>query len=45
VPAGAGAFYGAPPGARHGIVHDGGRAVFLNVHGPDAGFAAGVRGL
>jgi mannose-6-phosphate isomerase-like protein (cupin superfamily) len=44
VRAGAGTFYGAVPGVRHGIVHGGGRAAFLNVHGPDAGFAAGVRG-
>lgn len=40
---GPGAFYPAPPGARHGVVHPGGRAVFLNVHGPDAGFADWVR--
>jgi quercetin dioxygenase-like cupin family protein len=45
VRAGAGAFYGAPPGTRHGVVHDGGRIVLLNVHGPDAGFAEGVRRL
>jgi len=45
VRAGAGAFYGAPPGTRHGVVHDGGRIVLLNVHGPDAGFAEGIRRL
>jgi quercetin dioxygenase-like cupin family protein len=39
----AGSFYVAPPGVRHGLRHDGGHAVFLNVHGPDAGFAAGIR--
>jgi mannose-6-phosphate isomerase-like protein (cupin superfamily) len=43
VRAGAGSFYGAQPGARHGVVHDGGRAVLLNVHGPDVGFAEGIR--
>ena len=37
VRAGPGTFYGAVPGVRHGVVHDGGRASFLNVHGPDAG--------
>jgi quercetin dioxygenase-like cupin family protein len=44
VRAGTGSFYGAQPGTRHGVVHEGGRAAFLNVHGPDAGFAGGVRG-
>jgi mannose-6-phosphate isomerase-like protein (cupin superfamily) len=40
----AGSFYLAPPGARHGARNKPGRhAVFLNVHGPDAGFAASVR--
>src|SRR3954469_10742199 len=43
VRAGPGTFYGAAPGARHGVVHHGGRASFLNVHGPDAGFANWVR--
>lgn len=43
VRAGAGTFYGAMPGARHGVAHSGGRATFLNVHGPDAGFAEWVR--
>ena len=43
VRAGAGMFYAAAPGARHGVAHEGGRAVFLNVHGPDAGFAEWVR--
>lgn len=41
--AAAGSFYAAPPGARHGFVNDGGRVTLLNVHGPDAGFADGVR--
>ena len=40
----AGSFYAAPPGVLHGIRTDsGGRAVLLNAHGPDAGFAEGVR--
>jgi mannose-6-phosphate isomerase-like protein (cupin superfamily) len=43
VRAGAGSFYAAPPGVRHGVQNEGGRVVFLNVHGPDAGFAARVR--
>jgi mannose-6-phosphate isomerase-like protein (cupin superfamily) len=43
VRAGPGTFYAAVPGGRHGVVHDGGRALFLNVHGPDAGFADWVR--
>jgi quercetin dioxygenase-like cupin family protein len=43
VRAGAGSFYGAPPGTRHGVVHHGGRTVLLNVHGPDAGFAEAIR--
>ena len=38
----AGSFYGAVPGVRHGIVNPGGR-IFLNIHGPDAGFADWVR--
>lgn len=43
VRAGAGTFYAAPPGVRHGVSHSGGRAAFLNVHGPDDGFADWVR--
>lgn len=43
VRAGAGSFYAAAPGVQHGIGNGGGRAVFLNVHGPDAGFASWVR--
>jgi mannose-6-phosphate isomerase-like protein (cupin superfamily) len=44
VSAPAGSFYLALPGTRHGARNDPGRqAVFLNVHGPDAGFAAAVR--
>ena len=43
VRAGAGSFYAAQPGARHGVAHDGGRIVLLNVHGPDAGFAESIR--
>jgi quercetin dioxygenase-like cupin family protein len=45
VHAAAGAFSAAPPGLRHGILHGGGRAAFLNVHGPDAGFAEATRRL
>ena len=42
--AGPGSFYASLPGVRHGVRHDSGRpAVFLNVHGPDAGFAQGIR--
>ena len=44
-PSAAGSFYCALPDVRHGLRHAGGRAVFLNVHGPDAGFAAEVREL
>jgi quercetin dioxygenase-like cupin family protein len=41
----AGSFYGAPPGARHGVVNEARRAiVFLNVHSPDVDTAAWVRG-
>jgi mannose-6-phosphate isomerase-like protein (cupin superfamily) len=40
---GAGSFYAALPGIRHGARHDGGRAVLFNVHGPDAGFAEAIR--
>ena len=45
--AGAGSFRAAAvPGARHGVTNEpGGRIVFLNVHGPDAGFAESVRDL
>jgi mannose-6-phosphate isomerase-like protein (cupin superfamily) len=43
-PTGAGSFYGAIPGTPHGIRNDPGkRAVFLNVHAPDVGFAAAIR--
>jgi mannose-6-phosphate isomerase-like protein (cupin superfamily) len=46
VAASAGSFYAAPPGVQHGVRNDrGGRAVFVNVHGPDAGFAASIRRL
>lgn len=45
IPARPGAFWAAPPGARHGVGSPGGGAVFLNVHAPDAGFADGVRGV
>jgi quercetin dioxygenase-like cupin family protein len=41
----AGTFQAALPGERHGVARTGRRAVLLNVHGPDAGFAEGVRGL
>jgi mannose-6-phosphate isomerase-like protein (cupin superfamily) len=42
--AGAGSFYAAPPGVRHGISNTSGqRAVFLNVHAPDTGFADAIR--
>jgi mannose-6-phosphate isomerase-like protein (cupin superfamily) len=45
VPAGSGSFYGAPPGAWHGIREAPAEGtVFLNAHGPDAGFADWVRG-
>jgi mannose-6-phosphate isomerase-like protein (cupin superfamily) len=44
VRAGAGMFYVASPGERHGVRNDpSGHAVFLNVHAPDAGFADGIR--
>jgi mannose-6-phosphate isomerase-like protein (cupin superfamily) len=42
VPTGADSFYGAVPGARHGV-RNSGRAALLNVHGPDAGFAESIR--
>jgi mannose-6-phosphate isomerase-like protein (cupin superfamily) len=38
-----GSFYAATPGVRHGIENPGGRAALLNIHGPDAGFAAWIR--
>jgi mannose-6-phosphate isomerase-like protein (cupin superfamily) len=41
--AGAGSFYAAVPGARHGVRNPGRRIVLLNIHGPDLGFAQGVR--
>jgi mannose-6-phosphate isomerase-like protein (cupin superfamily) len=42
--AGPGSFYAALPGVPHGVRNEpGGRAVLLNVHGPDAGFAEGIR--
>jgi len=41
----AGTFQAALPGVRHGVVHEGGRVVLLNVHGPDAGFAESIRRL
>ncbi len=43
VQAAAGSFHAAAPGIRHGARNDGKRIVILNVHGPDAGFAEGVR--
>jgi mannose-6-phosphate isomerase-like protein (cupin superfamily) len=43
VQAAAGSFYAAVPGTRHGVQNPGGRIVFLNVHGPDAGFAESIR--
>ena len=44
VRAGPGSFYAAPPAALHGIRNDpGSRTVFLNVHGPDTGFAESIR--
>jgi mannose-6-phosphate isomerase-like protein (cupin superfamily) len=44
VRAGAGSFYAAEPGVRHGVHNEpGGHIVLLNVHGPDAGFAAAIR--
>jgi mannose-6-phosphate isomerase-like protein (cupin superfamily) len=39
----AGSFYAAEPGIRHGVQNPGRRIVFLNVHGPDAGFAESIR--
>jgi quercetin dioxygenase-like cupin family protein len=45
VRAGPGTFVMAPPGTRHGFRNPGpGRARVLNLHAPDAGFAAGIRG-
>ena len=44
VHAGPGTWLSAPPGARHGFGNGGsGRARVLNVHAPDAGFAAWIR--
>ena len=41
-----GMWLSAPPGARHGFRNGGsGRATVLNVHAPDAGFVAGIRGF
>ena len=41
---GAGSFVAAPPGSRHGFAGPGpGTAKILNLHAPDAGFAASVR--
>lgn len=42
VQAEAGSWYAAVPGVTHGF-RNAGRPVLLNVHGPDAGFAEGVR--
>jgi quercetin dioxygenase-like cupin family protein len=42
VQAGPESFYGAMPGAMHGV-RNSGRAVLLNLHGPDAGFAESIR--
>ena len=45
VRAGPGTFVAAPPGTLHGFRNPGpGNARILNVHAPDAGFAASVRG-
>jgi quercetin dioxygenase-like cupin family protein len=41
--AGAGSFFAATPGVRHGVRNEGKRIVFLNVHAPDAGFAERTR--
>jgi quercetin dioxygenase-like cupin family protein len=42
---GAGTWLSAPPGTTHGFRNPGpGRARVLNLHTPDAGFVAGVRG-
>jgi quercetin dioxygenase-like cupin family protein len=44
--AGAGSFYAAPPGTRHGVLNVAdGQIAFLNVHAPDADFAASTRRL
>jgi mannose-6-phosphate isomerase-like protein (cupin superfamily) len=45
VPVRAGSFYAAPPGTHHGVRQPAGPIVFLNVHGPDAGFAESIRRL
>jgi len=43
--AGEGTFVALPPGVRHGFSNPGPRTLrVLNVHAPDRGFAAGVRG-
>lgn len=45
VRAGPGTWVSAPPGTLHGFRHPGGpRARVLNIHTPDAGFAASIRG-
>jgi quercetin dioxygenase-like cupin family protein len=45
VRAGPGTWFSAPPGTLHGFRNPGpGRARVLNVHAPDSGFAASVRG-
>jgi quercetin dioxygenase-like cupin family protein len=45
VRAGPGTWVSAPPGALHGFRHPGGpHARVLNIHAPDAGFAASIRG-
>ncbi|HSS75026.1 MAG TPA: cupin domain-containing protein [Gaiellaceae bacterium] len=40
-----GTFQAALPGMRHGVEPSGRRTVFLNAHGPDAGFAESIRRL
>jgi quercetin dioxygenase-like cupin family protein len=43
--AGAGTYVAAPPGSLHGFANPGSeRARILNLHAPDAGFAASIRG-
>ena len=45
VRAATGTWFSAPPGTRHGFRNPGpGRSRVLNVHAPDGGFTAGVRG-
>jgi quercetin dioxygenase-like cupin family protein len=42
----AGSFVAIPPGVVHGFANDGpGEGAWLNLHAPDAGFAAYLRGL